>query len=71
MRFISSTPKLIGKANYGVWQVTAEYSNGEIKRKNYIANTIAEAKVMYLREHGGRISGQLSAEFIRKICKKY
>lgn len=66
MRFISSTPKLIGKAKYGVWQVTAEYSNGEIKRKNYIANTIAEAKVMYLREHG-KVRGTISAKFLSRL----
>ena len=70
MRFISEAPKLIGKGCHGVWQVTAEYSNGKINKQNYIANTIAEAKRMYLREHG-RVCGRLSAEFIKKIYKRY
>ena len=66
MRFISQAPQLIGKGCHGVWRVKAEYSNGVVNEQNYIANTSAEAKRMYLREYG-RVCGQLSAEFIKKI----
>lgn len=66
MRFISQAPQLIGKGCHGVWRVKAEYSNGVVNEQNYIANTSAEAKRMYLREYG-RVCGQLSAEFIQKI----
>ena len=64
MRFVSFPPQLIGKSRYGIWRVTAHYTNGIIHEQDCIARTAAEAKWKYLHNYG-KVQGTISAEFVR------
>lgn len=70
MRFISYPPQLIGKGHYGIWRVTAHYTNGIIHEQDCIAHTATEAKWKYLHIHG-RVQGTISAESVRDLTSPF
>jgi hypothetical protein len=63
MRFISYSPQLIGKGQWGIWRVTVTYQDGRTHSVEYEAFTRAEAKRRYLMEFG-KVRGEIHAEII-------
>ena len=62
MQFISQPPRLIGRGRYGIWRVTARFTDGRTHSADYEAFTMAEAKRRYLMEFG-KVRGEIHAEF--------
>jgi hypothetical protein len=63
MRFISYSPQLIGKGQWGIWRVTVTYQDGRTHSVEYEAFTRAEAKRRHLMEFG-KVRGEIHAEII-------
>ena len=70
VRFIHGSPMLVGKGQYGIWRVTAHFTDGRIHSKDYEASSIAHAKRCYLMEFG-TVRGTLHAEFQKKGIDKW
>ena len=66
MRFINNPPQLIGRGQYGIWRVTAYFTDGRTHSKDYEAFTTAQAKRSYLMEFGF-VRGKVLAEFIKPL----
>ena len=69
MRIINGFPKLVSRGQYGIWRVTAYFSDGSIHSKDYEAFTRAEAVRSYLVEFGP-IHGKIHAEFQKVLDKQ-
>lgn len=65
MKIFMGFPQLIGKAQQGLWEVTAIYQDGRIHSKTYNAFGICEAKRRYLMEFG-HVRGEVHAKLIQK-----
>ena len=65
---INTPPILIGKGQWGIYQVTAYYSDGRINSKNYECFTLAEATRKYLMEFG-RVMGKIETKFQKPLDK--
>lgn len=62
MKIINGFPKLVGRGQYGIWRVTAYFTDGRTHSKDYEAFTMAQAKRSYLMEFGP-VRGEVHAEF--------
>jgi hypothetical protein len=69
IRIISTPPVLIGKRQWGIYQVTAHYSDGHINSKSYECFTPVEATRKYLMEFG-RVTGKVETNFLKPLDKQ-
>lgn len=67
MKIFCYPPKLIGKACYGIYEVTAIYWDGRIDIKEYEANTRTEAARKYLFEHGKVVRAELKIKLKKPL----
>lgn len=67
-RIISTPPTLIAKRQWGIYQVTAHYSDGHINSKSYECFTPVEATRKYLMEFG-RVMGKIEVNFKKPLDK--
>ena len=67
MRIFCYPPKLIGKACYGIYEVTAIYWDGRIDIKEYEANTRTEAARKYLFENGKVVRAELKIKLKKPL----
>lgn len=64
MKIINGFPRLVSKPKPGLYLVTAIYSDGTIRSKEYTAINPTEAKYRYLVEFG-KVRGELQAKFLQ------
>lgn len=62
MRITNGFPVCVGRGQYGIWRVTALFTDGRTHSKDYEAFTMAQAVRSYLMEFGP-IRGKVYAEF--------
>lgn len=67
MRIYCYSPKLIGRACYGIYEVTATYWDGRIDVKEYKANTTTEAVRKYLFENGKMVRAELKTKLKKPL----
>lgn len=63
----SYPPKLIGRACYGIYEVTAIYGDGRIDVKEYKANGRLEAARKYLFENGRVVQAKLEIKLKKPL----
>ena len=69
MRIINGFPVCVGRGQYGIWRVTAYFTDGRTHFKDYEAFTMAQAMRSYLMEFGP-VHGEIHAEFQKKMLDK-
>ena len=62
MKITNGFPVCVGRGQYGIWRVTAHFTDGRTHSKDCEAFTMAQAKRSYLMEFGP-IRGEIHAEF--------
>lgn len=65
-QIISTPPILIAKRRWGIYQVTAHYSDGHTNSKSYECFTSVEATRKYLMEFG-RVTGKVETNFLKPL----
>ena len=68
MRIINDFPVCVAKRQYGIWRVTAHFTNGNTHFKDYETSTMAQGLRSYLMEFGP-ICGTVHAKFQKPIDK--
>ena len=68
MKIINGFPVCVGRGQYGIWRVTARFTDGHTHSKDYKAFTIAQAKRSYLMEFGP-VRGEIYADFQKVLDK--
>jgi hypothetical protein len=68
IQIINTPPTLIAKRRWGIYQVTAHYSDGHINSKSYECFTPTEATRKYLMEFG-RVIGKIETNFQKPLDK--
>lgn len=67
-QIINTPPTLIAKRRWGVYQVTARYSDGHTNSKSYECFTPVEATRKYLMEFGS-VMGKIETNFLKPLDK--
>lgn len=67
-QIINTPPVLIGKRQWGIYQVIAYYSDGRVNSKSYECFTPVEATRRYLMEFG-KVIGKIEINFQKPIDK--
>ena len=69
-QIINTSPVLIAERQWGIYQVTAHYSDGHTNSKSYECFTPIEATRKYLMEFGG-VMGNIEVNFQKPLDKKH
>ena len=69
VQIIHAPPVLIAKRRWGIYQVTAHYSDGHVNSKSYECFTPTEATRKYLMEFG-RVMGKIETNFQKPLDKQ-
>lgn len=68
IRIINTPPVVIAKRRWGIYQVTAHYSDGHTNSKSYECFTPIEATRKYLMEFG-KVMGKIETSFQKPLDK--